>query len=76
MWINRGEPAGKACPKCNETQFPCVIDDSGSRVMINTREDWTKKVPTGWSNFLTEFSKRHSKYGRQVDTHKRGVSEF
>ena len=75
MWINHGVPAGKACPNCSDIQLP-VVTEAGQRVMINTLEDWTKKVPGGWSDFLTKFEKRHSKYDRTVNSHKRGLTEI
>lgn len=76
MWVEDGVPKGKPCPMCSTLQMPVMTDDSGARIMINTKEDWTKKVPTGWSNFLGEFEKRHSKYGRTVNNHKKGVTEW
>lgn len=76
MWVENGEPKGKNCPSCNSLQMPVVVDSTGARVMINFSGDWTKKLPADWSNFLQTFEKRHSKYGRTVNTHKRGVTEW
>ena len=76
MWVERGVPRGKSCPECGSVQMPLIVDDSGHRIAISTRDDWSKRVPSDWSNFLQEFEKRHSKYGRTVNTHKRGVTEW
>lgn len=74
MWVERGVPEGKECPKCNTLLMPAGAKSSDS-VMINTRENWQNKLPSDWTNFLGSFEKRHSKYGRTVNTHSRGRSE-
>lgn len=77
MWINReGQPEGSKCPECSDLQFPVLTDNQGHRIMINTQQDWTKKIPNDWSDFLQTFEKRHSKYDRTINTHKRGISEI
>ena len=80
MWINRdGEPEGAKCPKCEVKNFPFYEESKGVEfAMINTRmrDDWTKKLPGDWKNFLGSFEKRHSKYGRTVNTHSSGRTEI
>lgn len=70
MWTKDGEPAGVNCEKCKTKLMPINRPSKVAPHVI--KEDWTKKVPTGWSDFLGEFSKRHSKNGATINTHKRG----
>ena len=72
MWVQYGVPKGVACPECESVQMPMVTTDSGERIMINTRGDWTKQLSSGWTNFMSEFKKRHSKYGNTVESHSKG----
>lgn len=73
MWVNRGEPTGVKCPSCETLNMP-ITKVAVNGVMINKREDWTKKLPGGWTDFLSSFEKRHSKYGRKINSHKKGTS--
>lgn len=77
MWYNRnGDAEGCNCPHCEHRNFQPFTEERQSGPMINTRgEDWTKKIPGDFKNFMSDFAKRHSKYGRTVNDHKSGRTE-
>ena len=75
MWVERGVPKGKECPECSTLLMPAAAKQSAT-AMLNTRENWQNKLPADWTSFLGSFEKRHSKYGRTVNSHSRGRSEY
>ena len=78
MWYNKlEEPEGCDCPSCGVKNFEPHFEKTTSSTMFNTRgEDWTKKIPGDFKDFMGSFAKRHSKYGRTVNDHKSGKSEI
>lgn len=75
MWYNKnGDAEGVACPSCKAMNYEPFVEERNSSAMINTRtgEDWTKKIPGDFKDFMGTFAKRHSKYGRTIDDHKSG----
>lgn len=50
------------CPKCesNESVVQCAEEQSHAP-MVNYRENWKKKVPGEFKDFLGTFRKRHGR---------------
>jgi NAD-dependent SIR2 family protein deacetylase len=68
LWKRDGEFENPpSCPKCESDNISEYQKNSYSGPMINTREDWKKKLPGGYKEFMGEFKKRHSKYGRTIN---------
>lgn len=78
MWYDKnGEPEGTECPKCSHRNFTPFVEERGTATAFNVRgEDWTKKIPGDFKDFMSSFAKRHSKYGRTINDHKNGRSEY
>ena len=62
-WLKDGILSIPSCSFCQSINV--IVDEDTKKYqsgpMINTREDWKKKIPTQHKEFMSEFKKRHGK---------------
>lgn len=67
FWKRDGEfTEAPACKECQSTNVAEEVNNNTTGPYINTREDWTKKIPEQSKEFFRHFKKQHSKYGNTI----------